>query len=113
MKCKVVYITIVLLFTVISSGHSQKVSLNLLPSGSTEIHTYDIQTDDIETVKQRSKIAYSEKLIQITPDNSKYRRNSEAKKYSLWSIIEVFYKTKWSDGLIRLFSLPSVTGITL
>jgi len=139
MRNKVLYISIVLLIAVLNSGYSQKVSLILLPSGSTEIQTYDIDTE--ETAKQVKKggIYSSEEDFQLTPQKNERRtrvkrssvnrpkgahdqkgsspeanpKRPEINKQRLCKIIGSFCLKKWSKGLIRLYSLPSASGIKI
>lgn len=112
MRYKVLYISTIFLFAILCSGYSQKVSLILLPSGSTEIYTYDVKTDESNPTEQTIS-GYSKEVIQITPKRGQHKNSSQIKKQRLCKIIGSFCTQKWSDGLIKLFRLPSASGITL
>jgi len=113
MKNKVVYISIILLLTLLNSGYSQKVSLILLPSGSTEIQTYDIQTEKNVPLEREEEIKYTRETIKLAPEKSKSRKNSRIKEQRICKIIGSFCEKKWSAGIIKLFSLPSTSGIKI
>jgi len=113
MKHKVVYISLIILFTLLNSGYSQKVSLILLPSGSTEIQTYDIQTEKNVPLEKGKEIKYSKETIQLAPEKSNSRKNSRIKEQRICKIIGSFCVKKWSAEIIKLFSLPSTSGIKI
>lgn len=113
MKTKVVYISIILLLTLLNSGYSQKVSLILLPSGSTGIQTYDIQTEKNVPLEKEEEIKYTRETVQLAPEKSKSRKNSRIKEQRICKIIGSFCEKKWSAEIIKLFSLPSTSGIKI
>ena len=139
MRNKVLYISIVFLIALLNSGYSQKVSLILLPSGSMEIQTYDISTEEIDHQEIKDSISSLEEDMQLTPKKNERRtgmkrssvnrpkvahdqkgssleanpKSPEIKKQSLCKIIGSFCLKKWSKGIIKLFSLPSASGLTL
>ncbi len=113
MKYKVVYITIIILLTFLGEGLSQKSSLILLPSGRLEGRTQEVQTNETNTIKKTSEFKNTDTLIQNTPDINKHEKNSNAKNKKLCKIIGSICTKKWSEGIIRLFQLPSASGITI
>ena len=118
MRNKVLYISIILLIALLNSGYSQKVSLILLPSGSMEIQTYDINAEEIEQQEIKEGISTLGEDIQLTPQKNERRQEAntkslEIKKQRLCKIIGSFCLKKWSKGLIKLFSLPSAPGIKI
>ena len=139
MRNKVLYISIILLIAILNSGYSQKISLILLPSGSTELQTYDINTEEPAKQVKKEGISSTEEDIQLTPQRNERRtgvkrssvnrpkgahdqkgsspeanpKRPEIKKQRLCKIIGSFCSKKWSKGLIKLYSLPSASGIKI
>lgn len=113
MKNKVLYISIFFLFSILNYGYSQKVSLILLPAGSTETQTEKIYTEKTVSPVDNEEIKYTRDTVQLTPEKNKHRKNSDIKERKGCKIIGSFCLKKWSKGLIKLFSLPSASGIKL
>lgn len=113
MTNKVVYISIVVLFSMLSDGYSQKSSLRLLPSGAKEINSYESKTEQISSTKRVATFSFSREEMLITPIRKNRRKYSERKKYQYWNIIGIFCKEKWSPGLMKIFRLPTTSGITI
>ncbi len=101
------------MFSVLSNGYSQKSSLSLLPSGAKEINSYESETEQHYNTKKVTAMSFSKEELLITPKQKNNRKYSEPEKYKFCNIIGSIYKKKWSLGLMRIFKLPTTSGITI
>ena len=110
---KVVYISIFVMFSILSNGYSQKSSLNLLPSDAKEIISSDLNTEQNSDQKKVATTSFSRKEMLITPKIKDKRKYSERTKYRIYNIIGSICKEKWSSGIMKIFKLPGTSGLTI
>ena len=101
------------MFSILNNGYSQKSSLNLLPSGSKEINSGDLKSEQNNNQKKVATTSFSREEMLITPKIKEKRKYSERTKYRVYNIIGLVCKEKWSSGIIKIFKLPGTAGLTI